>query len=135
MVLPMGSEDHFDGVINLLTREAYFWEDQEAATEPEIKDIPEEYQAEVDKMRAELVELIAETDDRLMEKFLNSETIEINELKAALRLAVIDYKLSHLCWFIAKNTGLQPFLLRLFEYLPSPLDIITFCFNTWFLKK
>jgi elongation factor G len=124
MVLPMGSEDNFDGIINLLTRQAYFWEDHEAATEPEVKEIPEQYQSEVEKMRAELVESIAETDDKLMEKFLNSEEIELNELKIALRQAVIDYKLVPVyAGSSLKNTGLQPLLDAVVEYLPSPLDI------------
>ncbi len=124
MVLPMGSEDNFDGVINLLTRQAYFWEDHEAATEPEVKEIPEQYQAEAEAMRAELVESIAETDDTLMEKFLNSEEIELNELKVALRQAVIDYKLVPVyAGSSLKNTGLQPLLDAVIEYLPSPLDI------------
>ncbi len=124
MVLPMGSEDHFEGVIDLLAGKAYFWEDHQVATEPEIKDIPEKYQAEVDKLRAELIELVAETDDHLMEKFLNSEEIEINELKAALRQAVIDYKLVPVyAGSSLKNTGLQPLLDAVVEYLPSPMDI------------
>jgi elongation factor G len=124
MVLPMGSEDNFDGIINLLTRQAYFWEDHEAATEPEIKDIPEEYQTEVENLRAELVESIAETDDVLIEKFLNSEEIEVDELKAALRRAVIAYKLVPVyAGSSLKNTGLQPLLDAVIEYLPSPLDI------------
>jgi len=124
MVLPMGSEDHFEGVIDLLAGKAYFWEDHQVATEPEIKDIPEKYQAEVDKLRAELIELVAETNDHLMEKFLNSEEIEINELKAALRQAVIDYKLVPVyAGSSLKNTGLQPLLDAVVEYLPSPMDI------------
>jgi elongation factor G len=124
MVLPMGSEENFAGVINLLTRQAYFWEDHQAATEPEIKDIPEEFQAEVESLRAQLVESIAETDDVLMEKFLNSEEIEVDELKAALRRAVIAYKLVPVyAGSSLKNTGLQPLLDAVIEYLPSPLDI------------
>lgn len=124
MVLPMGSEDHFAGVIDLLAGKAYFWEDHQIATEPEVKDIPEKYQAEVDKLRAELIELVAETNDHLMEKFLNSEEIEINELKVALRQAVIDYKLVPVyAGSSLKNTGLQPLLDAVVEYLPSPMDI------------
>jgi len=124
MVLPMGSEDHFAGVIDLLTRRAYFWEDHQAATEPDIKDIPEEFQTEVESLRAELVESIAETDDVLMEKFLNSQEIAVDELKAALRRAVIDYKLVPVyAGSSLKNTGIQPLLDAVIEYLPSPLDI------------
>ena len=124
MVLPMGSEETFAGVINLLTRQAYFWEDHQAATEPEIKEIPEEYQSEVESLRAELVESIAETDDCLMEKFLNTEEIKVEELKMALRRAVIEYKLVPVyAGSSLKNTGLQPLLDAVVEYLPSPFDI------------
>ena len=122
--LPMGAEDNFRGVIQLLDEKAYFWEDKTTATEPEIKDIPEEYQAEVKKLRAELVEAIAETDDKLMEKFLMEEEIAVNDLKAALRKAVIDYKLVPvMAGSSLKNTGVQPLLDAVVEYLPSPMDI------------
>jgi elongation factor G len=122
--LPMGAEDSFQGVIQLLDEKAYFWEDKTTATEPEIKDVPDEYKDEVKKLRAELVESIAETDDALMEKFLMEEEISVNDLKAALRKAVIDYKLVPvLAGSSLKNTGVQPLLDAVIEYLPSPMDI------------
>jgi len=124
MVLPMGSENFFDGVIDLITRKAYFWEDHEAATEPEIKDIPEDYKARVEEERLKLVEAIAETDDALMEKFFAEEEISVNELKSALRRAVINYKLVPIfAGSSLKNTGIQPLLDAVVEYLPSPTDI------------
>ena len=124
MVLPMGSESFFQGVIDLIARKAYFWEDHEAATEPEIKEIPEEYKDKVEEERAKLVESIAETDDALMEKFFAEEEISVNELKSALRKAVIDYKLVPVfAGSSLKNTGIQPLLDAVVEYLPSPTDI------------
>ncbi len=124
MVLPMGAENFFDGVIDLISRKAYFWEDHEAATEPEIKDIPEEYKEKAEVERLKLVEAIAETDDVLMEKFFAEEEIAINDLKAALRKAVIDYKLVPIfAGSSLKNTGIQPLLDAVVEYLPSPTDI------------
>ena len=124
MVLPMGAENFFDGVIDLISKKAYFWEDHEAATEPEIKEIPEEYKAKVEEERAKLVEAIAETDDALMEKFFAEEEISINELKSALRKAVIGYKLVPIfAGSSLKNTGIQPLLDAVVEYLPSPTDI------------
>jgi len=124
MVLPMGSESFFQGVIDLIARKAYFWEDHEAATEPEIKEIPEEYKAKVEEERAKLVESIAETDDALMEKFFAEEEISVNELKTALRKAVIGYKLVPVfAGSSLKNTGIQPLLDAVVEYLPSPTDI------------
>lgn len=124
MVLPMGAENFFDGVIDLLSRKAYFWEDHEAATEPEIKDIPEEYKEKVEEERAKLVEAIAETNDALLEKFFAEEEISVNDLKAALRKAVIGYKLVPVfAGSSLKNTGVQPLLDAVVEYLPSPSDI------------
>lgn len=124
MVLPMGAENFFDGVIDLISRKAYFWEDHEAATEPEIKEIPEDYKEQVEVERLKLVESIAETDDALMEKFLEEKEISINELKSALRRAVIGYKLVPIfAGSSLKNTGIQPLLDAVVEYLPSPTDI------------
>ena len=124
MVLPMGAENTFAGVILLLERQALFWEDHAAATEPKVKDIPSEFVQQVETMRAELVEAIAETDDALMEKYLNEQEITINELKKALRKAVIDYKLVPVyAGSSLKNTGIQPLLDAVVEYLPSPVDV------------
>jgi elongation factor G len=124
MVLPMGAETEFKGVIQLIERKALFWKDHEADTEPEVKDIPAEYVEQVEKMRATLVELISETDDGLMEKYLSGEEVGIDELKAALRRAVISYQLVPVyAGSSLKNTGVQPLLDAVVEYLPSPTDI------------
>ncbi len=124
MVLPMGAENDFRGVIDLLTMKAYYWKDNAADTEPEVKEIPEEYQAKAEEMRKSLVELIAENDDVLMEKFFAEEEISVGELKAALRKAVIAYKLVPVyAGSSLKNTGVQPVLDAVVEYLPSPQDI------------
>jgi len=124
MVLPMGAENDFKGVIQILERQALFWKDHAADTEPEIKDIPEEYKDQVEALRAQLVEAIAETDDGLLEKFFNEEEISVSELKAALRKTVIQYKLVPIfAGSSLKNTGIQPLLDAVIEYLPSPVDI------------
>jgi elongation factor G len=124
MVLPMGAENDFRGVIDLITQKALYWKDNAQDTEPEVKEIPEEYKAQVIEHRANLVEAIAETDDALLEKFFNDEKISIGELKAALRKAVIDYKLVPIYAGSAlKNTGVQPMLDAVVEYLPSPVDV------------
>ncbi|OGJ37264.1 MAG: translation elongation factor G [Candidatus Pacebacteria bacterium RIFOXYB1_FULL_39_46] len=124
MVVPMGSENDFKGVIQLLDRRALFWKDNAADTEPTVMEIPEKYQAQVEEQRAKLVESIAETDDSLMEKFLNEEEPSINELKIALRKAVIGYKLVPVfAGSSLKNTGIQVLLDAVVEYLPSPTDI------------
>ncbi|NCN82612.1 MAG: elongation factor G [Candidatus Pacebacteria bacterium] len=124
MVLPMGAENDFEGVIQLIERKALYWHDSAAATEPEVKEVPEKYKEEVEKMRAVLVEAIAETDDALLEKFFAEEEITVEELKAALRRAVIAYKLVPVfAGSSLKNTGVQPVLDAVVEYLPSPTDI------------
>lgn len=124
MVLPMGAENDFKGVVQLLERKALFWKDHEADTEPEVRDIPEELKAKVEEMRAQLVEAIAETDDALMEKFFAGEDMSVTELKVALRKAVIGYKLVPVyAGSSLKNTGVQPLLDAVVEYLPSPTDI------------
>lgn len=124
MVLPIGAENDFHGVIQLLERKALFWKDNEAATEPEIKEIPEELKERAEELRKELIERIAETDDGIMEKFFAEEEISIDELKAALRKAVIGYKLVPVyAGSSLKNTGVQLLLDGVVEYLPSPVDI------------
>ena len=124
MVMPMGAENDFKGVIQLIDERALFWKDNAADTEPEVMDIPEEYLEQVKVRRAELVEAIAETDDTLMEKFLNEEEISVNELKEALRKAVINYELVPVfAGSSLKNTGVQVLLDAVVEYLPSPTDI------------
>ena len=124
MVLPMGAENDFRGVVDLLGMKALYWKDNVADTEPEIKEIPDELLDQAKEMRAALVEQIAETDDALMEKFFNEEEISVNELKVALRKAVIGYNLVPVyAGSSLKNTGVQPLLDAVIEYLPSPTDI------------
>lgn len=124
MVLPMGAENDFRGVVDLLGMKALYWKDNAADTEPEVKEIPEELLDQAKEMRAMLVEQIAETDDALIEKFFNEEEISVNELKEALRKAVISYELVPVyAGSSLKNTGVQPLLDAVIEYLPSPTDI------------
>jgi len=124
MVLPMGAENDFRGVIQLLEKKALSWKDSAAETEPEIKEVPEEYKEKVEKLRADLVERIVETDETLMEDFFAGKEIPVNVLKASLRKAVISYKLVPIfAGSSLKNTGVQPLLDGVVEYLPSPVDI------------
>ncbi|MEA2056968.1 MAG: elongation factor G [Patescibacteria group bacterium] len=124
MVIPIGAEDNFQGIIQLLERKALFWESKIVETEPEVKEIPEEYKDKVETKRAELVEAIAETDEKLMDKFLMEEDISVEELKAGLRKATINYELVPIfAGSSLKNTGVQVLLDGIIEYLPSPLDI------------
>jgi len=125
MVLPIGVEDSFNGVVQLLERKAWVWEKGIVGAEYKEVSIPEEMKAEVEKFRAQLIEAISETDDVLMEKYLNAVEPTVAELKSALRQATILYKLVPVfCGSSLRNTGVQILLDAVVEYLPSPQDIV-----------
>jgi elongation factor G len=125
MVLPIGVEDTFNGVVQLLERKAWVWEKGHLGAEFKEMPIPAEMVDDVEKYRALLVEQIASLDDTLMEKFLNGEEISIAELKTTLRKATIGYQLVPVfCGSSLRNTGVQILLDAVVEYLPSPQDII-----------
>lgn len=125
MALPIGVENTYRGVVLLLDRKALVWAGDETGAKYTISDeIPEEMQAEVEEYRGKLIEAIAETDDALLEKYFAGEEIDVNVLKAALRKAVISYKLVPVfCGSSLRNKGVQPLLDAIVEYLPSPVDI------------
>lgn len=121
--LPIGSEDKFLGVIDLMDETALVYTDDLGKTS-EATEIPDDMQDKVKEYRAKMVEAIAETDDTLTEKFLEGQEISIDELKAALRHATIETKLFPILTGSAlKNKGVQPLLDAVNAYLPSPLDI------------
>lgn len=124
MQMPIGNELEFKGVIDLLTQQAYFWEDA-SGKEFRVGDIPDGLVDEAVQKRAELVERIAELDDGdVIVKFLEGETLTIDELKASLRKAVIANKVTPVfCGSSLKNKGVQPVIDAIVDYLPSPLDI------------
>ncbi len=123
MQMPIGSEAAFKGVINLLEMQAVFWDD-DMGREMRVVDIPEELREEAEQRRAELVEKIAEFDDDLIVKFLEAEEITIDELKAALRKAVLEGKANPVfCGSSLRNKGVQIVLDAVIDYLPSPLDV------------
>lgn len=121
--LPIGEEAEFRGVIDLFTERAIIWDDDEGK-EPRETDIPAELEADVEQKRERMVETIAETDDDLTLKYLEGEQISVDELKAALRQAVIDNRATAVFAGSAlKNKGMQPLLDGVIDFLPSPLDI------------
>ncbi|MEK7165473.1 MAG: elongation factor G [Patescibacteria group bacterium] len=125
MVVPIGRESTFCGSVDLLTRKALVWgSDELGSTYDILPEIPQELLVEVEKSRAALIERIAETDDQLLEKYLNGVELTIDELKAALRKATIAYKLVPIyCGTSLRNKGVQPLLDAVVDYLPSPLDV------------
>jgi elongation factor G len=123
MQIPIGEEDKHDGVIDLLKMKAYYFEGNMGSNVIE-KDIPEEYKANAEKFRAELVERIVENDDDLMTAFLEGKVIALPALKETLRKAVILNKIFPVFAGSAlKNKGIQLVLDAVVDYLPSPLDI------------
>ncbi len=121
--VPIGVEDKFRGVVDVITRKAYIWEDHDGASPVEIE-IPEDLVDTVEDARHTLVEAIAETDEELTHKYLEDTIISEEELKTALRAAVIANQLTPvLCGSSLISTGVQPLLDAVVDYLPSPLDI------------
>ncbi len=124
MVYPIGKEDTFTGVIDLLTRKAMIWDKDPQGVEYTITDVPEDHKDLVEKWRAKLIEKVAETDDALLDKFLNGTEISVDEVKKALRKSVIGYKLIPVyCGTSLRNKGVQPVLDAIVDYLPSPMDL------------
>jgi elongation factor G len=123
MQLPIGTESNFCGVVDLMTMQAIYWED-EAGKEMRIAPIPEEMKSQAEELRAKMVEKIAEHDDVLIEKFLEEQEISIDELKAGLRRAVIaNLAAPVFCGSSLRNKGVQQVLDAVIDYLPSPEDI------------
>ncbi|HVT60646.1 MAG TPA: elongation factor G [Thermoanaerobaculia bacterium] len=122
--LPWGKEEHFRGILDLLDMKGIFYKDETLGADYERVDIPEEHLDEAHRMREQMVEAIAETDDPLLEKYLSGEEITTGELRAALRRATITNRLQPvICGSAFKNKGVQPLLDAVVAYLPSPLDI------------
>jgi elongation factor G len=124
--IPIGNEEKFIGVIDLITQEALIWPlDDSMGSHPEIVPIPHDMIEQADEWRNLLVESVCETDDRLLEKFFeDKDTIQPEELIAAIRVATLNRDLVPvLCGSAFKNKGVQPLLNAIAAFLPSPLDI------------
>jgi elongation factor G len=123
MQMPIGTEASFQGVIDLMTMKAVYWDD-ELGQEPRQAEIPADLRAEAEERRRTMVEHIAELDDALIVKYLEGEEISVDELKAGLRRAVIANRAAPVfCGSSLRNKGVQPVLDAVIEYLPSPLDV------------
>jgi elongation factor G len=120
---PIGEEAAFRGVVDLMENRAVLWTDQTGET-ANVVEIPPELQGEADSRRAHMVEQIAELDESLTMKYLEGQTIEVGELKAALRRETIRGKAAPvLCGSALRNKGVQLVLDAVVDFLPSPLDI------------
>ena len=121
--VPIGVENEFEGVIDLITKKAYIWEDHTGCAPEEVA-IPADLLDQVEKSRNQLIEKVAETNEELTLKFLEEDSIDEDEIKTALRRAVINNKITPvLCGSSLISTGVQSLLDAVIDYLPSPLDI------------
>ncbi|HEY1210420.1 MAG TPA: elongation factor G [Terracidiphilus sp.] len=122
--IPIGAEANFKGVVDLIEMKAILWHDETLGAEFSVEPIPAALQKKAEAFRLQLIEVIAETDDVLLEKFLQGETPTIAELKAGIRQATIDLKVFPvICGSAFKNKGIQTLLDAIVDYLPSPLDV------------
>ena len=120
---PIGSEENFQGVVDLLEMKALFFPAESLGSKVEVKDIPTDIADECSLYRDELIETLSDYDDSLAEKFLGGETISAAELKNAIRMATIQKSfIPVLCGSAFKNKGIQPLLDAVVDYLPSPTD-------------
>ena len=122
--LPIGAETDFAGVIDLVTMKALVWEGEDLGASWNEVEIPDDLKSQADEYRAELVDLLAEFDENILEKFVGEEEITIEDLKSAIRQGTLSGDCVPILTGTAfKNKGVQPLLDSVVEYLPSPLDL------------
>ena len=122
--LPIGAEDNFEGIIDLVTMKEYLFKDETMGADYEVVDIRAELLDDAQSAREHMIESVVETDDELMEKYFGGEEISEEEIKKALRAATIEGTVVPvLCGTAFKNKGIQPLLDAVVAYMPSPLDI------------
>ena len=124
MTLPIGTEDNFVGVVDLLTRKAWIWDDSGDPMNYKIEDVPADMVDDVEKYREELVETVLEQDDEVMEKYLEGEEPDIDTLKRLIRKGTIalDFFPTY-CGSAFKNKGVQLILDAVVDYLPNPTEV------------
>ncbi|MEZ4511615.1 MAG: elongation factor G [Chloroflexota bacterium] len=121
---PIGQESDFRGIVDLVTMQAYVWEDDDLGATAKVMDIPDDVRETVELAHHEMLELVADTDDELMAKYLDEDEISVDELRAALRKATVTGKATPvLCGTALRNKGVQRVLDAIVYYLPSPLDV------------
>lgn len=125
MQIPIGAEDDFDGVVDLVEMKAYLWPGKvETGTPPQIEEIPAELQDKAEEYREKLLETVAESDEELMEKYFGGEELSTEEIKAAIRKMTVNSEVYPVfCGTAYRNKGIEPLLDAVVDYLPTPLDI------------
>ncbi len=123
--LPIGAEDNFKGVIDLVRMKALVWEDEAAmGSKYEIEDIPAELEEKANEYREKLMEAVAESDEELMEKYLGGEELTEDEIKMGIKKATISMEMVPMtCGSAFKNKGVQPLLDAVVDFLPAPTEV------------
>ncbi|MEK6601755.1 MAG: elongation factor G, partial [Candidatus Binatota bacterium] len=122
--LPIGAEEHFKGIIDLLQMKAILWDDDSLGAKYRVEPIPSELAAQAEEYREKLLEAAADCDESIMEKYLDGREIAETELRQAVRKAGLELKLVPiLCGASFRNKGVQTLLDAVVDYLPSPLDV------------
>ncbi|TCK02478.1 elongation factor G [Phorcysia thermohydrogeniphila] len=122
--IPIGAEDEFKGVVDLITMKAIIWEDETLGAKYHYEEIPEDLRDLAEEWREKMLEALADVDEEIMMKYLEGEEITEEEIKKVLREGTIGLKFfPMLCGAAFKNKGVQPLLDAVVDYLPSPLDI------------
>ena len=122
--IPIGEEAKFAGVVDLVEMKAILWHDETMGAKYDVEDVPANLKEKAEKMRIELIEAVADSDEEVMHKYLEGEEITVAELKSAIRKATIAmHVFPVLCGSSFKNKGVQTLLDAVVDYLPSPLDV------------
>ena len=122
--MPIGAENEFAGLVNLVTMQEWVWTSEDLGASWELREIRPELKDKAEEMRAELVELAVEQDDAVMERFLEGEEPDVETLQRMIRLGTLNMSfVPVLCGSAFKNKGVQPMLNAVIDYLPGPLDV------------
>ncbi|MDU2009437.1 elongation factor G [Campylobacter concisus] len=122
--IPIGAEDNFKGVVDLVRMKAYVWNDEKKPTDYVEEEIPAEVKEKAEEYRAKLIEAVSETDDSLMEKFFAGEELTEEEIKKGIKAGCLRMTITPmLCGTAFKNKGIQPLLDAVVDYLPAPDEI------------
>jgi len=122
--IPVGAEEHFKGIVDLVSMKAIIWRDETLGAEYDEMDIPADLLDKAKSYREQMIEAVAEHDDHLFEKFVHGETISNDEIMAGIRKATIAQKIFPvICGSAFKNKGVQNMLDAVVDYLPSPVDV------------
>lgn len=122
--IPVGAEDEFKGVVDLITMKAIIWEEETLGAKFHYEEIPEDLKDLAEEYREKMIEALADVDEEIMMKYLEGEEISEEEIRQAIRKGTIELKFfPMLCGSAFKNKGVQPLLDAVVDYLPSPLDV------------